>query len=165
MKQKLNREELAALEIGRTAVSRPLAVSIVSCFLLCIFMVPLFQIVSDSRHSTNLSLYDSFSSLFAGKDTDTKTIWLRNTKLLAKMDGFEKEIEENSFLRDWILVPGQRALLALGAGNEKVYPGKDGWLFYRPDMDYLMGEGFLDRSPPSHFLLREAHLLVFITGV
>ena len=32
----------------------------------------------------------------------------------------------------------------LGAGNERVYPGRDGWLFYRPDVEYLTGPGFLD---------------------
>ena len=32
----------------------------------------------------------------------------------------------------------------LGAGNERVYVGRDGWLFYRPDVEYLTGRGFLD---------------------
>ena len=32
----------------------------------------------------------------------------------------------------------------LGAGNERVYPGRDGWLFYRPDVEYVTGRGFLD---------------------
>ncbi len=32
----------------------------------------------------------------------------------------------------------------LGAGNEKVYCGQAGWLFYRPDLDYLTGAGFLN---------------------
>ncbi len=32
----------------------------------------------------------------------------------------------------------------LHAGNEQVYPGRDGWLFYRPDVDYVIGPPFLD---------------------
>ena len=32
----------------------------------------------------------------------------------------------------------------LGVGNEQVYPGRDGWLFYRPDVEYLTGRGFLE---------------------
>ncbi len=144
MEQKLTREELAALEVGQTAVSRPLAVSLVCFFLLLILAVPAFQLVTDSRHPAGVPLYDSFTSLLNSKYSETDTLWQRNTQLLAGMDSFEKEVEENSFLRDWMLVPGQRLLLGLGAGNEKVYPGKDGWLFYRPDMDYLMGPGFLD---------------------
>ncbi len=30
-----------------------------------------------------------------------------------------------------------------GLGNEKAYVGRNGWLFYRPDVDYLTGPGFL----------------------
>jgi alginate O-acetyltransferase complex protein AlgJ len=32
----------------------------------------------------------------------------------------------------------------LGSGNERVYIGRDGWLFYRPDVDYITGQRFLD---------------------
>jgi alginate O-acetyltransferase complex protein AlgJ len=34
----------------------------------------------------------------------------------------------------------------LRAGNERVYLGRDGWLFYRQDVDYLTGGSFLDRA-------------------
>src|SRR5262249_16280249 len=32
----------------------------------------------------------------------------------------------------------------LGVGNEKAYVGRQRWLFYRPDIDFLTGRGFLD---------------------
>ena len=32
----------------------------------------------------------------------------------------------------------------LGAGNERVYPGREGWLFYRQDVEYVTGPGFLE---------------------
>jgi alginate O-acetyltransferase complex protein AlgJ len=32
----------------------------------------------------------------------------------------------------------------LGAGNEKAYCGRDGWLFYRPGVDYVTARGFLE---------------------
>jgi alginate O-acetyltransferase complex protein AlgJ len=32
----------------------------------------------------------------------------------------------------------------LGLGNEQVYLGREGWLYYRPGVDYLTGPGFLD---------------------
>jgi alginate O-acetyltransferase complex protein AlgJ len=32
----------------------------------------------------------------------------------------------------------------LGAGNERVYRGREGWLCYRPDVEYVTGPGFLD---------------------
>jgi alginate O-acetyltransferase complex protein AlgJ len=34
----------------------------------------------------------------------------------------------------------------LGVGNERVYQGRDGWLFYRSDVDYVIGAGFLDTA-------------------
>ena len=34
----------------------------------------------------------------------------------------------------------------LGAGNERAYCGRDGWLFYRADVEYLTGPGFLDSA-------------------
>jgi len=34
----------------------------------------------------------------------------------------------------------------LGAGNDKTYCGRGDWLFYRPDIDYVMNHGFLDKS-------------------
>ena len=38
------------------------------------------------------------------------------------------------------------AVRFIGLGNEKVYLGSEGWLFYRPDVDYVAGPGFLDPS-------------------
>ena len=151
MSSRLNREELAALEVGHTTVSRMLSGSIVFCFLLCIFVVPIMQNRIDSANFEKPSLLDSLDTLFRGNrlieaknDSFLMSIKQQNNQLLERMDTFEKQLEEESFLRAYLLAPGQRVLLSLGYGNEKVYPGKDSWLFYRPDMDYLMGPGFLD---------------------
>ncbi|HIP82164.1 MAG TPA: hypothetical protein EYH19_01080 [Desulfocapsa sulfexigens] len=150
MNSKLNREELAALEVGHTTVSRLLAKSIVFCFLLCIVTVPLVQVVVNRASPDQPSLLASLQELFRDNRTKAKgnespfaTIKHRNNQLLERMDTFEKQLEEESFLRSYLLAPGQQVLLSLGYGNEKVYPGNDSWLFYRPDMDYLIGPGFL----------------------
>ena len=43
-----------------------------------------------------------------------------------------------------MLPPAQLVLSrVLGAGNKQVYLGREGWLFYRPDMEFLTGHGFL----------------------
>ena len=51
----------------------------------------------------------------------------------------------------WLL-PRLQALLvrALHVGNEQVYLGSGGWLYHRPDVDYVTGPGFLEPgcSPP-----------------
>ena len=153
MSSKLNREELAALEVGQTAISEVLARSIVFCFLVCIVAVPVVQIVINQTKTEQTSLLESLQDLFREnqinepqKESLFSAIKHRNNQLLERMDTFEKQLEEESFLRSYLLAPGQQVLLSLGYGNEKVYPGKDSWLFYRPDMDYLIGPGFLDQS-------------------
>ncbi len=151
MNSKLNREELATLEVGHTTVSPSLAKSIVFCFVLLIVSVPVLQEVFTSKKSDRQSLFVSLQTLVRGDKSVTfenrlflSRLKQQNNKLLERMDIFEKQLEEESFLRAQLLAPGQRLLLAMGYGNEKVYPGVDEWLFYRPDMDYLMGPEFLD---------------------
>ncbi len=151
MNSKLNREELAALELGHTAISRSLAKVILFAFLAIIFLVPGTQLLKGRGSSQGQTLQSSFVSLIRGMNSDAESgasfiaaVEQRNTNMLRAIDSFEGELEEGSFLRDMFLAPGQRLLLRLGYGNEKVYPGKKPWLFYRPDMDYLMGPPFLD---------------------
>ncbi len=152
MPDKLTREELAALEVGQTTISRPLSIGIVCSFVLLIVAVPLLQTVLTMQSSGKESLFSSLRIL-AGTNMDTTgqahspaALWQSNNRLLARMDTFEQQLEESSFLRSLLLAPGQRLLLRLGYGNEKVYPGRGDWLFYRPDMDYLMGPPFLDSA-------------------
>ena len=155
MTDKLNREELAALEVGHTTVSRPLSVAIVLCFVLLIFFVPVVQTIVDAKNSEKQSLFTSLRKLVQAKEmaviqVQNQALWptlrYKNNRMLEGMDSFEEKLEKESFLRSLLLAPGQRLLLGLGYGNEKVYPGQRDWLFYRPDMDYLMGPGFLDQN-------------------
>ena len=59
------------------------------------------------------------------------------------MDAFERGLEDASTLRR--ALPAAQQLMSAwgGVGNEQVYLGRDGWLFYRPGVDYLTGPGFL----------------------
>ncbi len=151
MINKLNREELARLEVGNTTVSPALARTIVCCFLLIIFVVPILQMFFDFREPERETVVTALQSLVVPLAADTPEqvvgfarIIMKNSLFLEAMNDFEKWLEEGSFLHTRLLSPGQKILLSLGYGNEKVYPGKDSWLFYRPDMDYLMGPPFLD---------------------
>ena len=57
----------------------------------------------------------------------------------------ERILEQESVLARWLLPGVQYALTAgLHAGNEQVYVGRDGWLFYRADVDYVTSPPFLD---------------------
>jgi alginate O-acetyltransferase complex protein AlgJ len=57
----------------------------------------------------------------------------------------EKSVEDDSIVAHG-LRPGVQTILTCGlkAGTEQVYPGAGGWLFYRPDVDYVTGPPFLD---------------------
>jgi hypothetical protein len=59
----------------------------------------------------------------------------------------EKAIENESVVSLWLRPRVQEILTEdLHAGTEQVYPGHDGWLFYRPDVDYVTGPPFLDSA-------------------
>src|SRR4029077_16426265 len=63
----------------------------------------------------------------------------------AELKAAEKELETESVVSEWLLPRVQASLSAyLGAGNEQVYLGRDRWLFYRPDVDYVTGPPFLE---------------------
>lgn len=66
------------------------------------------------------------------------------------LDDFERRLESESVMLDTFLPLVQRGLSALGgAGNQQVYLGRDGWLFYRPGIDYLVGPPFpVDAASP-----------------
>ena len=64
----------------------------------------------------------------------------RTGSSLAGLSGFERALENESLIARSLRPPAQLVMTGwLGAGNERVYPGRDGWLFYRPDVEYVTG--------------------------
>lgn len=59
---------------------------------------------------------------------------------------YEKGLDEAAFLTRRLRPPIQALLASLGVGNEKAYVGRNGWLFYVPDVESLVGPGFLDEK-------------------
>lgn len=67
-----------------------------------------------------------------------------NRRLQARMGALERELEDSSWLLRHSQGPVQWLLAGWGgAGNEQVYVGRRGWLFYRPGFDYVTGPPFL----------------------
>ena len=61
-----------------------------------------------------------------------------NTEFLRDAKAYEKALEDDSFLAHASLPYTQNFTAAfLGLGNEQVYLGRDGWLFYQPEVAYL----------------------------
>ena len=72
---------------------------------------------------------------------------------VSKISEYETGLEDDSIVGQTLRPKAQLFLTKyLGAGNEQVFVGRDGWLYYRPEVEYLTGHGFLQ---PSELLRRE----------
>jgi hypothetical protein len=145
--KRLSREAIAHIEIGATAISRPMSWLLSCFFLLAVFLVPIAQYQIDGKPSEN-----SFNFWGTFQDTSEKlsffsNIKRKNTLFLENLDELETSLEEESFLRSLFLPPLQSFFLnLLKQGNEKAVVGEGGWLFYRPGVDSLSGPPFLDKK-------------------
>jgi hypothetical protein len=157
---KFTREEIAEMEIGKTAISRPLRIAVIAGFLFTIASVPIIQHIIEIRqcfategHGVWPQAYDIGTfpdhAWRAFNNPEIHGLWTKiqaaNSSVLHDVKIYEKALEDNSFLAHATL-PHTQALTAefLGLGNEQVYLGHDGWVFYQPEVGYLSGPGFLD---------------------
>jgi hypothetical protein len=150
------REAAAMMEIAHTNVS-PLTVRLLTAFfLVAIVAVPAVEI-GLATTTTDMGIGVAWSRLTAMANeirtspsvTNAPGLWGRiiaaNHVALNGLSAFERALEDDSLMARAMRPRAQWAMTGLlGAGNERVYPGRDRWLFYRPDVDYLTGRGFLD---------------------
>lgn len=150
------REEIAQEEIGRTTVSRPVALSLAAFFLAAVFgWLPLqyrHEIRAGDRGLARQAppLAQSLGYLPAEWRRTAGQPWLRrvfsaNAEVLRGIHATDERLDASSWITA-ATMPGVQTLLyrGLGVGNEKAYAGRDGWLFYRPEIDHLAGPGFLE---------------------
>src|SRR5215218_6848713 len=110
-----SREDQAKAEIGVTAVSRGVAVGAVVVFLLTIIAVPLVD-QSVSRHRN----WPGFSG--------------------ASLRRLETSLEEESASARAVRPVIVGALTkGFRSGTDRVSIGRDGWMFYDPDVRYVTG--------------------------
>lgn len=68
-----------------------------------------------------------------------------NDRLVLDIHAYEAALKRDAWIVRWAVPRVQGVVTAwLGGGNEEVHCGRDRWLFYRPDVEYLTGRGFLD---------------------
>ena len=161
--QPLDREAIARIEVGHTNVSPGVAHVLVGWFLLMLAVLPLTETVGGTRAGdvagpwTHLAgIPDAIDRRLAelklratGGEAEEPSAWRRlvtaNRAVLERMNAFESALEDQSAVGRALRPQAQRVLSGwLGAGNERVYIGRDHWLFYRPDVEYVTGRGFLD---------------------
>ena len=155
------REQQAWHEVGHTVVSPALARGIVAWFLVAIAALPLAEQAAARRPSSLggapspwsrlADLPGTVASTLAAPGNTGSVFWDRlvpaNRAMLAAFSAFEAALEDQSAVGRALRPPAQAVLSRwLGAGNERVYVGRDGWLFFRSDVESVTGPGFLEPS-------------------
>lgn len=125
----------------RTEVSRPLAVAMTLLFAAGLIAVPLLDGWLGAWRGPWQAAVNGVSSV-TGALGEKASWWKRitdaNRAALAGIEEFESSLEDSSQLVAAVRPATLDALLRFGgAGSEEAYVGRDGWLFYRPDVDAL----------------------------
>ena len=149
IKAKATREEQAAHEMGNTEFAPGTKTTLVVFFLVVIVSVPLVQFLTAIRHPEPIAQARAELRAMLPSRARIQAVngVVSAVNLLPpepQIKAFEKNWEQNSVIGELLMAPVQSALLGLGQGNEKAYLGRQGWLFYRSDMDYVTGPAFLD---------------------
>lgn len=155
----LSREEIAKIEIGHTDIAAWLARAMTTVFLAALFAVPVVHECTSPDNENAppatttwprcCSIFTALPEVAVAFDRADGDLWQRtlaaNARLLKTVDLYESSLKDESLLVERLLGPTQYCLSRWGRlGNEKAYLGRDGWLFYRPSVDYTTGPGFLD---------------------
>ena len=149
--RKVTREEEAELALKNTTFTPGSQALLILLFLLIILSVPVIQLAVELRAPGTEGRLGTFN-IYKAYPAWEKIRAVRNPQDLwrllpraAELKAVEEQLETESVVSEWLL-PRMQSVLAekFGVGNEQVYLGKNGWLFYRPDVDYVTGPPFLD---------------------
>lgn len=151
------REDQAKAEIGHTDISRPAAVYLLVLLIAVITSVPAVQHLQAWRESRegakpeSIAFYGRFSGVLEAMGVKYRKAggWLDrllspNAELLKRINQFQSAMDDSCVVTRLAAGRTQEFLCRLGAGNEKAFVGRNGWLFYEPSVRYLTGPGFLD---------------------
>jgi alginate O-acetyltransferase complex protein AlgJ len=157
----LDRELVAHIEIGQTKVSPGTVRLLLAVFLTTIAAVPIVEWAA-GRSAAGETAWSHLSRLpgavsarlaeAAGQAEPTAWpagVWRRiveaNRAVLEGLTAFESALEDESRLAHSIRPSAQLVMTGwLGGGSEQAYRGSEGWIFYRPDVEYVTGPGFLE---------------------
>ena len=151
--EKLTREQQAMREIGVTDISPGVALAMTLAFCGLIAAVPLWEEFAPrrsgatARHWSVAGLVPTWSEVqgIATSSSPWQATLKVNARILREIKTYEDGLKADSTIVQ-ALVPLMQVPISgwLKGGNEDAYIGRDGWLFYRKDIDSLTGHGFLD---------------------
>ena len=149
--RQLSRETEAELALKNTVFAPGAAPLLALFFVMTVAAVPLIQFTAEIRAAPSLGQLPTlvaFGALIPRGDAHAMHSPLQVGRLLPTADeikSVQKTLERESVVGQWLLPRVQSVLTGLlRAGNEQVYPGRGSWLFYRPDVDSVIGQPFLD---------------------
>ena len=140
-----NRVAQAHAEVGETEVSRPIALSLVAVFVATIAAVPISQAWMDHGVWRGVPETSARGSTHVNPASPIARVIERNRRVLAAIHRFSDRLDTESLVARH-LRPAVQLLLTkyLGFGNERVYVGRDDWLYYATDIHHVVNRGFLD---------------------
>ena len=135
----------AHAEVGQTEVSAPVALTLATVFVAIIGAVPLMQAAMDRTVLQVGPAIGAPATRTVDAPTPIARAIERNRRMLAAIRWFSDQLDTESLLARH-LRPAIQLLLTerLGSGNERVYVGRDDWLYYATDVHHVVGRGFLD---------------------
>lgn len=155
----LTREEAAHRDIGRTDTSRAMAAATALAACLALAGVPAAHIVREigqHRRGERSAPWPTFCDLGPAV-VDAAVAWQgtsgsvwnclleANHVLRLGLKRYETDLEDSSWLRARVQPIVQFALSRFArVGHERTQMGRDDWLFYGPELDYVARRGFLD---------------------
>ena len=158
-----SREEIAKIEIGHTDSTPAINWFLTLFFLAVITAVPLLQTgrefaairagkESDRKLPQSVDVFSfllpsgaELKTLASAEDGLLAASTRVNARILRDIQTYETDLKERDALMRWLIPRMQIPVTAwLKGGNEDAYCGRDGWLFYRKDIDSLTGRGFLE---------------------
>jgi len=144
----------------RTEVARPVAVALSVLFAAGLVAVPLVDGWLGAWRGPWLAAVSGVAGVAKalGEDEPLMTRLLEaNRAAKAGIGEFESSLEDSSQAVAAVRPATLDALLRFGgAGSEKAYVGRDGWLFYRPDVDALALARGADAGHPAEGLAKWA---------
>lgn len=118
-------------DVLRTGIDRRLAWVMTWSFLVTIFAVPLAQVAIEYRRGQPVQAAELFTRV----------------PTRGNLHQYEKDLERASAVKRVVQPYVQLGLSRYPRfGNSNVILGLDGWLFYRPGVEFLTGRGLLDEA-------------------